>query len=178
MKNFIILFLFCAFHGVSQEKWSCSNGQVGFEASIPSFEEVKALNNKVLVSFNTNSGTLTSTLDIKDFKFKINLMEKHFNDSYMESDRYPKASFKGKIEDFNVADINTISKEYFLKGKIKIHGKTKELNCVAKIRKTEYGIEMKMDYELDASDFNIKIPFLVRNKVSNKIKVTNNFLLK
>lgn len=163
---------------MAQEKWSCSNGQVRFEASIPSFEEVKAENDRAIVTFNSKSGALTSSLYVKDFKFKINLMAKHFNDSYMESNRYPKASFKGKIERFNVAEITSIYKEYIVKGRIHLHGKTKELTCLAKIRKTDHGIEVNMDFDLDASDFNIKIPFLVRNKVSNKVKVTNNFLLK
>lgn len=178
MKKFIILFILCAFHSVAQEKLSTSAGLVLFEASIPAFEEVKATNEKAEVLFNIKSGVLTTILHVNDFKFKHDLMFRHFNDNYMESDRYPKAVFKGKIERFNENEITANFQEYRLKGKIQIHGQTRDLISVAKIRSSDKGLEMKMEFDLDASDFNIKIPLLVRNKVSNKVKVTNNFILK
>lgn len=178
MKNYIILFILCALHSVAQEKLSTTSGQVFFEASIPSFEEVKATNNNAQVQFNSKSGTLNSLLYVRDFKFKNSLMFTHFNDSYMETNRYSKAIFKGKIENYNSAEVTSTFKEYHIKGRIQIKGKTKDLISVAKIRKTETGIEMKMEFNLDASDFNVKIPLIVRNKVSNKVKVINNFSLK
>lgn len=178
MKKFIILFILCAFHSVAQEKLSTSAGLVLFEASIPAFEEVKAANEKAEVLFNNKSGVLTTVLYVEDFKFKYDLMFRHFNDNYMESDRYPKAIFKGKIERFNASEITANFQEYRLKGKIQIHGQTRDLISIAKIRWTDKGLEMKMEFDLNASNFNIKIPALVRNKVSNKVKVTNNFILK
>lgn len=178
MKRFIILLMMVNLPAVAQEKLSTTAGQVFFEASIPSFEEVKATNDKIQVYFNSRSGTLNTSLYVKDFKFKNSLMFIHFNDSYMETDRYSKAVFKGKVENYNSTELTSAFKEYRLKGRIQIKGKTKELISVAKIRKTDTGIEMKMEFDLDASDFNVKIPLLVRNKVSNKVRVTNNFSLK
>ena len=177
MKNFILFTLLITFSAFAQEKWSTDSGQVSFEASIPSFEEVKAINNNVNCDFNSESGQLTTLLLIKEFQFKINLMQEHFNSNYLHSDKHPKAIFKGKVENFKNEELTSIFKEYAVKGKIQIHGKTKEITCLAKIKKTDKGIEMMMDYDLDVSDFNVKIPFLVRNKVSNQVKVSNYFTL-
>ena len=105
-------------------------------------------------------------------------MEEHFNENYMESTRYPKATFRGILKDFDLKEVTATPKEFSLKGKLEIHGKSKEITTVAKIKKTEKGIEIETNFSVNASDFDIQIPSVVKNKVSNKINVTNVFVLK
>ena len=179
MKNSIIIALLLCFSVASaQEKLVTKNGTTTFEASVPSFEEVKAKNENVTCILNTKTGEIASLALIKGFKFKIALMEEHFNENYMESTRYPKATFRGILKDFDLKDVTATPKDFSLKGKLEIHGKSKEITTIAKIKKTEKGIEIETNFSVNASDFDIQIPSVVKNKVSNKINVTNVFVLK
>ena len=179
MKNSILVsFLLCIIATFAQEKLVTKNGKIKFEASVPSFEEIKAVNENATCILNTKTGEIASLALIKGFKFKIALMEEHFNENYLESTRYPKATFRGKIKDFNMAELTNVSKEYALKGDLEMHGKSKEINSIAKIKNTGKGVEIEINFSVNASDFNIDIPSVVKYKISNKINVSNMFVLK
>lgn len=176
--SIIACLLFCFTITFGQDKLITKNGTVTFEASVPSFEEVKAKNENVTCILNTKTGEIASLALIKGFKFKVALMEEHFNENYMESDKHPKATFRGTIKDFNLATITNTSQEYTINGKLEIHGKSKEITTIAKIKKTDDGIEIETNFFVNASDYGIEIPSVVKNKVSNKISITNRFVLK
>ncbi|GGD29353.1 YceI family protein [Flavobacterium orientale] len=179
MKTKIFLILLIHFQiGLAQDKLITKTGTIVFEASVPSFEEVKAKNEAVSCVLNTTSGEIASLALMKGFRFKIALMEEHFNENYVESDTYPKASFKGTIEDFDYRKIDQNQKEYTVNGKIEMHGKSKQISVTAKIKKTEKGLEFLSNFDLNADDFNIKIPNIVSKKVSKKVNVDLNFNLK
>ncbi len=179
MKNlFLICLLITVSAAFAQEKLVTKNGKITFEASVPSFEEVKAKNENVTCILNTKTGEIASLALIKGFKFQIALMEEHFNENYMESTRFPKATFKGTIKNFNFSELSATPKEYVISGKLEIHGKVKDISTTAKIKKTDKGVEIDTNFSLNASDFDIAIPSVVKNKVSNKINITNLFLLK
>ncbi|MDR6967031.1 hypothetical protein J2X31_001031 [Flavobacterium arsenatis] len=177
-KSILICFLLCATSFFAQEKMVTKTGKVNFEASVPSFEEVKAKNEGVTFILNSKTGEVASLALMKGFRFKIALMEEHFNENYIESHKYPKATFKGKIEDFDATTLTATAKEYTIKGKLELHGKTKEVASVAKIRKTDAGIEIISSFSVNASDFDISIPNVVKNKVSNKIDIRSEFTVK
>ncbi len=179
MKNSILVsFLLCIMATFAQEKLVTKNGKIKFEASVPSFEEIKAVNENATCILNTKTGEIASLALIKGFKFKIALMEEHFNENYLESTRYPKATFRGKIKDFNMDELTNVSKDYALEGDLEMHGKTKEINTIAKIKNTGKGVEIEINFSVNASDFNIDIPSVVKYKISNKINVSNMFVLK
>lgn len=160
------------------EKKSTKTGTINFEASVPSFEEVKAKNNAVTCILNTSTGEIAALALMKGFRFKVALMEEHFNENYVESSKYPKATFKGKIEKFNISELGNSSKEYTLKGKLELHGKTKDITSIAKIKKNGSDIEIKTAFNVNTDDFAIEIPSVVSKKVSKKVIVDCNFLLK
>jgi len=179
MKNSIIIcLLFCLSATFAQEKLITKNGTVTFEASVPSFEEVKAKNEYVTCILNTKTGEIASLALIKGFKFKVALMQEHFNENYIESTRYPKATFRGTVKDFNSNELTSSFKEYTIDGKLEMHGKSKDISTVAKIKKTANGVEIEINFSVNANDFDIEIPSVVKNKVSNKINITNVFALK
>jgi hypothetical protein len=157
--------------GHSQEKLICKAGAITFEASVPSFEEVKATNNNVTFVLNPATGEIASLALIKGFQFKVALMEEHFNENYMESDQYPKAIFKGKIEGFNVNNLTTTARDYTIKGTLELHGKSKDITVTAKISKTNLVYIISSKFSVNASDFNIAIPTVVKDKLTNKINV-------
>lgn len=156
---------------IAQDKLMSKSGKITLEASVPAFEEIKATNNGVTVVLNPKTGDIASLALMKGFRFKIALMEEHFNENYVESDKYPKATFKGKIDNFVATSLTTTAKDYTIKGKMEIHGKTKDITVIAKIKKTEAGIEIVSNFSILASDYDIKIPSVVKNKVSNKINL-------
>jgi polyisoprenoid-binding protein YceI len=179
MKKIILLSLLLIHNLiVAQEDMTTNTGSINFEASVPLFEEVKATNNKASCILNTKTGEIASVVLIKDFRFKIPLMEKHFNENYMQSADYPKASFKGIIEGFNWHIIGTSPKEFKLKGTLKIHGKSKKISSVALLKKSNDGIEIISDFNLNSKDFNIKIPEMLSMKVAEIVNVKTIFFVK
>lgn len=177
MKKFTLLFLlFFANMALAQEKMNTYKGIIDFEASVPLFEEVKAKNENATCSINPETGEISSTVYIKDFHFKIALMEKHFNENYMESHNYPKATFKGTIEGFNLNIIGSSPKEFKLKGTLKVHGKSKKINTIAILKKTNDGLEIIADFMVNSKDFNIKIPEILSMKVAETVNIKTVFL--
>ena len=178
MKKFAILLLLSFGLVQAQEKMITKSGKITFEASVPSFEEVKATNESSSCVLNTTTGEIASLALMKGFRFKIALMEEHFNENYVESDKYTKATFKWFIEKFNLAILDKNAKEFIIKGKLELHGKSKDINIPARIRKTESGLEIKADFSVNADDFAIQIPSVVSKKVSKKVNVNLEFFLK
>ena len=181
MKRIILLSAILIFIGsktFAQDKKITRTGTVIFEASVPSFEEVKAKNESVTCILNTKTGEIASLVLMKGFRFKVALMEEHFNENYIESDKYPKATFKGIIQDFNWNIIGTAPKEFKMKGNLELHGKSKEINTVVLLRKIGDGLEIIANFNVNSDDFNIEIPSVLAKKVSKTVNVKTNFLLK
>lgn len=170
MKKIILLFLFLITNtAVAQEKMITDRGIINFEASVPFFEEVKAINEKTACVLITKTGEITCLVYIKKFQFERSLMQEHFNTNYLESDRYPKAIFKGIIEKFDLKNIDSNTKEYQIKGKMTIHGKSKKITISSTIKKVGEGIELISNFPLNTDDFGIEIPYIVRSKISKNV---------
>ncbi|MFT7250872.1 MAG: hypothetical protein ACI9FW_000589 [Flavobacterium sp.] len=179
MKNTIALLAFAllSFTTLSEKKIT-KTGTITFEASVPSFEEVKAKNETVTCILNTETGEIATLALMKGFRFKVALMEEHFNENYIESSKYPKATFKGKIENFDATKLSSTYKEYTIKGKLELHGKTKEITIKGKIKKEGETISLISNFMVDVDDFNIKIPNVVSKKLSKQVNVSLDFDLK
>lgn len=162
----------------SQDKKITKTGQITFEASVPSFEQVKAVNESVSCILNIKTGEIASLALMKGFRFKVALMEEHFNENYIESSKYPKAIFKGIIKNFNLNSINKNGTKLELNGKLELHGVSKDLSVFATVKKSGEDIELVSDFDLTPADFNIQIPKIVRQKIAETVHVKATFLLK
>ena len=172
MKKIILAFLLLSCLGsFSQTKLLSKSSKITFEASVPSFEEVKAVNESATIKINLSNNEIAGLVLIRGFRFKLALMEEHFNDNYMQSKRYPKATFKGSIDGFDITKLSSNVKFYTIQGKIKIHGESKPIFCTAGIRKTSEGIEFTSDFTLNSDDFKIEIPSIISKKISKMVKV-------
>ena len=108
MKNTILLvFVFFALNIGFAQKMITRSGEIKFEASMPTFEEIAAKNNTASCIFDTSTGEIAALVLVKAFRFKVPLMEEHFNENYMESSKFPKATFKGKIVNFDSSKITS-----------------------------------------------------------------------
>lgn len=173
MKFFITLFLstIVLSNGFAQDKVLTKTGITTFEASVPSFEEVKATNKNSGCVLNTKTGEIVGLILMKGFKFRLALMEEHFNENYMESDKYPKGIFKGKISNFNFDQLTSQKQDFTITGTMEIHGKSKDISIIAKISKNGNIIQLTSNFDLNTDDFGIELPILVRSKVAKKVNV-------
>jgi hypothetical protein len=173
-KKVIILFLFLGAITVSAQKLSTKSGVLKFEASQDTFEEVVAENKNCSAILETSTGEIAVLTLIKGFRFKLALMEEHFNENYMESDQFPKATFKGKIEKFEYAALASTPKSFTIYGDLTIHGKVKKVSVTAKISKSENKILVVGGFDVKPSDFDIIIPKLVSKKIAERVQIVFN----
>jgi hypothetical protein len=167
----------CIANSAVSQEMSTTKGIVNFEASIPLFEAVESTSKTGNCVLNSKTGELTSSIIVKDFHFKMGLMEQHFNDYYLESERYPKAIFIGKISGFNWYIIGTTPKEFKMKGKLEIHGKKREIETIAFLRKVDNKLEIISNFSVDTKDYNIKIPTVLKVKVAETVNISTKFLV-
>lgn len=179
MKKIFLLILFISFslQTNAQDKFYTKSGKIVFESSVPSFEEVKATNNKVTAILKSD-GKIAALALMKGFRFKVALMEEHFNENYMESDTYPKAKFSGSILDFSISNLSERSKKYNISGKLTLRGVTKDISISSNIKKVSDIIFIESNFSVTPEDFNIKIPTIVRKKIAKKVDVSLSFELK
>jgi len=174
-RNCLILFVFLVSAQLfSQGKYITKDGYISF-FSHSLVEDIKADNKQVLSIVDSETGEIAIQLLMRSFLFKKALMQQHFNESYVESHKYPKALFKGFILNFN--DLNDTS-DTEIKGIITIHGIEKEISIIAKVNVDNKEINISGDFMVEVADFNIKIPAVVRNNIAKIIKVTFNLVHK
>ena len=178
MNKKIITLLFVLYSVSSfSQKYISRNGSVQFNASTP-LEIINPINNYVSSVFNSENGEIVFQMNMISFKFKKALMESHFNEKYVESEKYPKSTFTGKIKDWNSIMLDGNNHNVTAVGKITIHGIEKKIEVKGSVQKNNKNITINSDFKLIISDFEIKIPKLVRDKISKKVQVKVNINLK
>lgn len=181
-KNLIITFVILLFVAAvgsaqAQDKYIDKNGTLTFEASEELFEPVKATNESVTVILNTATNEIASLALVKSFRFKNSLMEEHFNENYIESETYPKATFKGKLLDFDMGSLTENETQVTIDGTLKLHGKEKKINTPLMVHKSDDSIRLKGSFTVTPQDFDIEIPSVVKNKIAKEIIVYLDFNL-
>ena len=177
MKNFLviiaclILFTDAAF---AQSKLFTKNGVISFKSKTV-IQNIEAVNNKTLSVWDLSTGKIEFSVLIKGFQFEKALMQEHFNENYMESSKYPKAVFTGIVQNMQPLEGN-VNKEFVTKvvGTLTMHGITKPVTALTKITAKNGTISGVADFFILASDYDIKIPALVSNKVNNRIDIRIN----
>ena len=170
-KIALILFLLISFSTFAQ-KYFTKTGNTQFKASVEAFEPVEATNNSTTAIINVTSGEIASLLFIKAFNFRVALMQEHFNENYMDSGTFPKATFKGLISNFDLSKISSTEKKLLLKGILTVRGVEKEIETLATFSKKEDKLLMVTSFGVKPEDFNIKIPKIVSNKIAGTINIS------
>lgn len=156
------------------QKYYTKNGNVSF-FSKTSIENIKADNNQVMAVMNTQTGELQFSLLIKSFHFEKALMEEHFNENYMESNKFPKASFKGIITDlsrvnFTNDGLYTVS----VAGDMTLHGITKKITTTGTITVKGGKPSASSKFIIKLADYNIAVPGVVKDNIAESIEVSMN----
>ncbi len=181
MKKILLasaLFL-SAFALQAQDKYFTKNGTINFGATTPfSLEKVEGVNKSVTCVADIKTGNIQFAALMKGFEFERSLMQEHFNENYVESDKFPKAEFKGTIVDN--ANVNYLKDGVYavkVKGKLSMHGETKDVETDGNITLKNGKITTTANFEVALSDFKVSIPTLVADKVSKTAKISVDCLL-
>ncbi len=149
-------------------------GKITFNATAPSSpEKIEAVNNEVANILDGKTGNIVFQVPIKSFKFERELMQEHFNENYMESDKYPRADFKGSIT--NLAEVPlTKDGTYNAKvtGKLTMHGVTKDVSAPGSITVKGNSVKATANFSIKLTDYNINIPAVVADKIGKEAKIT------
>lgn len=166
----VLLFLSVAAH--AQDRYFTKTGQIEFYSKAP-LEDITAKNNTVMAVLDKNTGAFQFSVLMKGFEFEKALMQQHFNSNYVESDKYPKAEFRGAVA--NNAAVNYSKDGSYpvkVKGKLTIHNVTKDMEVPGTIKVAGGKVESIAAFTIKLSDYNITIPSPVKDKVSNNIRIT------
>lgn len=153
------------------QRYITKNGFIGFYSHTP-MEDIKADNNQVASVLDASSGDLVFQVLIKSFHFERALMEEHFNENYMESGKYPKASFKGKISNLHAVDFSRNGKyEVTVEGDLNIHNVTNKVTVKGTIEVAGGSITASSGFNIVPEDYGISIPGVVREKINKNLEV-------
>ncbi len=172
-SRIIIISLLLGFTQIlSAQKLISKNGHIWFYSHTP-VEDIEAHNRQVVSILDPATGSIQFNLLVKSFEFEKKLMQEHFNENYMESDKFPKAMFKGTIN--NLSSINfTKDGEYPAKvsGELTIHGVTRNVNIMGTFHVKSGVVTAVSSFIVLPEDYNISIPDLVRENVAKEIEVS------
>jgi polyisoprenoid-binding protein YceI len=171
LKLIMIAFLMIGVQSLFAQKYISKDGHVWFNASTP-LENIEAHNRQSASILDAATGELVFNILIKSFEFKVTLMQEHFNENYMESGKFPKATFKGKIT--NLSAINFVKNGSYnaeITGDLTIHGVTKPINTKGLIVIKDGAITATSKFIIEPKNFDIVIPKLVEGKIAKQIDV-------
>ncbi len=164
----LLLALNISFSGICQN-YMTKNGFIGFYSKTP-LEDIRAENNQVYSVIDAKSHKLAFAVLLKGFIFTKELMQTHFNENYVESDKYPKATFSGSCSgDMDLTKDGTY--QVVIKGDLNLHGVTKPIETTAQLEVKNNHIKGSSAFKLKPEDFNITIPALVREKIASEMNV-------
>jgi polyisoprenoid-binding protein YceI len=130
-------------------------------------EDVDAVNDNSSAVIDLGKKDIAFTMQLKEFTFAKKLMQEHFNENYVESDKYPKSTFNGSYTG-NVDITKNGSYPITVKGKITLHGVTKDIEVPATLIVNNGVLTGASSFKLNPKDFNISIPFVVRDKIEKE----------
>lgn len=161
--------------GMSQGKYIDRTGKASFFSSAP-LEDIQAHSEQVVSVVDIGTGDIGASMLMRSFRFRKSLMQEHFNENYIESHKYPKASFRGKILNMSEVNINTDGKHILdVAGEITLHGVTRPLSIEAEAVVSDGRLQATAAFPLRVKDFDIEIPRLVIQNIAEEVEVTVSF---
>jgi polyisoprenoid-binding protein YceI len=172
-KKFVITFsLFIAsVAAFSQDRFYTKTAKVTFYSKAP-LEDFDAKNKSAVCVLDTKTGSLQFTTLIKGFEFENEEMQEHFNDHYLESDKFPKAEFKGQV--VNNGAVNYKKEGSYpvqVKGQLTMHGVTKDVATNGTIKVDGEGVKAASTFTVKVADYGVKVPSLVKDKIAKDVKI-------
>ena len=155
----------------AQDRYFTRSGKIHF-FSKTDMENIEALNTKGTSVIDVKTGQIEFAALLKTFEFEKELMMEHFNENYVESDKYPKTTFKGNVTD--IANVDFGKDGVYpvkIKGQLTLHGITKEVSSDGTFEIKNGKITGKAAFVITLADFNIVVPNVVKENISKTIKI-------
>lgn len=138
-------------------------------------EDISADNRKATAIFNPENGEGVFLIPISGFEFRKSLMKDHFNENYMESEKYPEAHFQGKISGYSPG---TASSKALAEGEMTIHGITKRVRIPGTISQQGGKLILEAVFPVILKDYQVEIPRLMFQNIAEEVEVTVKFEFK
>lgn len=167
------LLIVCFAPAAQAQKYFSRNAKVSFDATVKSSpEKIAAVSNSGTIVLDKSTGAVQTAVLLKGLLFEKTLMQEHFNENYVESSKYPKAEFKGKLENAAAVDF-TKDGTYNgnLSGTMTLHGVTKDIKAPVTFIVKNGKINAKANFALPLADYNVEIPSLVADKVAKQANI-------
>lgn len=151
-------------------------GYVRFFSEAP-LENIEAVNNQSLAAIDLSNGKIAVSMTMSQFQFDKSLMQEHFNENYMESEKYPKGTFTGALAGFNYSDLEALndSISYKAVGEISLHGVTRPHESIVWLKRDQNLLTAHTSFVLNIADFDIDIPKMVVMNIAEQVEVTSIF---
>ena len=175
MKRVIVLLFVFGSLIVQAQKYTSEKSKVIF-FSDAAIEDIRAENTKSTSEFNVGSGEIKFTIKIIQFEFEKDLMKEHFNEKYMETERYREATFKGNVLDFKLDKAG--EQPVKVKGKLTIHGQTQDVEIPGTMEVKDGKILAQSKFIVKLKDYKIKIPQLLWQNIAEDVEVSVDFTYK
>jgi polyisoprenoid-binding protein YceI len=179
MKNILLtsMLILSLSMGAFAQKYITKTGYIRFY-SAGEIEKIEAINRQVNAAFDQSTGDLVFKVLMKSFVFEKALMQDHFNENYVESDKYPNATFAGKV--VNMKDISFGKDGVYnitVQGKLTIKGVAKDVKQTGTFEVKDGKILGKAKFNILLSDYSISIPSAVSRNISNNVEITVDIVL-
>jgi len=174
MKNLITaLFLFLLMSEANaQTKFFTKTGYAKFYSDAP-LEDIEAINNKVQSIIDMEKSEVAINVPITAFQFENSLMQEHFNENYLESEKWPTAEFSGYFVSEAPIDLKKKgTHKVKVRGKMTIHGVTKPMDTIGSIEIDDNKIVAKTLFMVKVADYDIEIPTIVFKNIAEEVEVT------
>ena len=157
---------------VSGQKFMSERGFIKFY-SHATIEDITARNEKATALFDAGTSSIAFVVPINKFEFAKSLMKEHFNEKYLESERYPKSTFQGRVIGYNPE--TTTEQSVTAQGKLTIHGVTHDVDIPGQIVRVDKGLSMTAKFMVELKDYKVEIPQLMWQNIAERVEVTLEF---
>ena len=178
MKRLLLIAVIALFGFQAQsQRYLTKNGMISLYSKTP-FETIEAQNNQVNCALDANTSDFVFKVLMKSFEFKRALMQEHFNENYVESDKYPNAMFKGKITNLKNIDFKKDGiYQAMVEGDLTMHGTSKHINTKGSFEIKDGKVNGKCRFAIKVEDYGIKVPTAVTDKIAESIQIDVNVML-
>ncbi len=165
------IFVFAIAIQMQAQKYYSKTGDISFSSTTP-MEDIEAESHTASTVFDLESGKIQWAVLIKSFEFEKALMQEHFNENYMESSKFPKAKFKGKITNITVVDFTKDGTyDVVVEGKLTIHGVSQEVKTKGTITLEGGQVSATSKFDVAVADYGIEIPSVVKENIAKMVSI-------
>lgn len=167
-----VLFLLVTAFSFAQQRYITRDGHISFFSEAP-LENIEAHNHQVISLLDIEKGEVVASMFIKAFEFDKSLMQEHFNENYLESDKFPKATFQGVFKAEHPIDVtNNGTYQVETDGKLTLHGVTKSVKVAGTLEVKDNTVLVKAKFKIAIRDYNIDVPSIVVKNIAEIVEVT------